>query len=123
MKSDLSQNICSRERYTTFHIAGLLKICTLPPCIFLTATKSYSVFQPHYCKKYLNILIASTFKSIDFEPKTLHVVPDSRLIPAISHLLKFCFNPERGKESWEVSTRFLTEPMLLSKKVDSYIYI
>ena len=65
------------------------------------------------------MLIVSVVKLIDFKPQTASKTPFREPSPAISHLLKFSFSPEKRENTLNVSTRFLTDSKLLRKKVES----
>ena len=56
---------------------------------------------------------------MDFKPQTASKTPFKELYPAISHLMKFAFSPEKRKNTLNVSIRFLTNNKSLRKKVES----
>ena len=64
-------------------------------------------------------MIVPVVKLIDFKPQTASKAPFREPSPAISHLLKFAFSPERREKTVNVSIRFLTDSKLLRKKVES----
>ena len=55
---------------------------------------------------------------MDFNPQTASKTPFREPSPAISHLLKFAFSPEKRENTLNVSIRFLTDNESLSKKVE-----
>ena len=61
----------------------------------------------------------SAVKLKDFKPKTASKTPFREPSPAISHLLKFAFSPEKREKTVNVSIRFLTDSKSLRKKVES----
>ena len=46
---------------------------------------------------------------MDFKPQTASKIPFREPSPAISHLRKFAFSPEKGEKTVNVSIRFLTD--------------
>ena len=68
--------------------------------------------------EHLKILIVSVVKLTDFRPQTASKTPFWEPSPAISHLMKFAFSPEKGENNLNVSIRFLTDNKSLRKKVE-----
>ena len=56
---------------------------------------------------------------MDFNLQTASKTSFREPSPAISHLLKFAFSPEKRENTLNVSIRFLTDNKLLRKKVES----
>ena len=56
---------------------------------------------------------------MDFKPQTASKTHCREPSPAISHLLKFAFSPEKREYTLNVSIRFLTDNESLRKKVQS----
>ena len=56
---------------------------------------------------------------MDFELQTASKTPFKEPSPAISHLLKFAFSPEKREKTVNVSIRFLTDSKSLREKVES----
>ena len=67
--------------------------------------------------EHLKLLIVSIVKLMDFEPQTASKATFREPSPAISHLLKFTFSPEKRENTLNVSIRFLTDNNSLRKKV------
>ena len=63
----------------------------------------------------------SVVKLIDFKLQTASKTPFREPSPAISHLLKFAFSPEKRENTLNVSIRFLTDSQSLRKKVESSV--
>ena len=57
---------------------------------------------------------------MDFKPQTASKIPFREPSPAISHLRKFAFSPEKGEKTVNVSIRFLTDSNSWRKKVESF---
>ena len=53
-----------------------------------------------------------------FKPQTASKTPFREPNPAILHLLKFTFSPEKREYTLNVSIRFLTDNKSLRKKVE-----
>ena len=53
--------------------------------------------MPLYKKGTPKILIVSVVKLMDFKPQTTSKTPFREPSPAILHLLKFAFSPEKGE--------------------------
>ena len=64
-------------------------------------------------------LIVSVVKLMDFKPQTVSKTPFREPSPAISHLLKFTFSPEKSEYTLNVSIRFFTDNKSLRKNVES----
>ena len=56
---------------------------------------------------------------MDFELQTASKTPFKEPSPAISHLLKFAFSPEKREKTANVSIGFLTDSKSLREKVES----
>ena len=56
---------------------------------------------------------------MDFKPQTASKTFFREPSPAISHLRKFAFSPEKRENTLNVSIRFLTDSKSLRKKVES----
>ena len=56
---------------------------------------------------------------MDFKMRAASKTPFREPSPAISHLLKFAFSPEKREKTVNVSIRFLTDSKSLRKKVES----
>ena len=65
-------------------------------------------------------MIVSVAKIMDFKPQTASKTPFREPSPAISHLLKFTFSPEKREYTLNVSIRLLTDNKSLKKKVESF---
>ena len=74
--------------------------------------------MPLYEKWTLKNLTVSGVKLTDFRPQTASKTPFREPSPAISHLLKFVFSPEKRENNLNVSIRFLTDNKSLRKKVE-----
>ena len=57
-------------------------------------------------------------KLIDFKPQTASKTPFREPSPAISHLLKFAFSPEKREKTVNVSISFFTDSKSLRKKLN-----
>ena len=58
-------------------------------------------------------------KLMDFKRQTASEAPFREHSPAISHLLKFAFSPEKRENTFNVSIRFLNDKKPSRKKVES----
>ena len=56
---------------------------------------------------------------MDFKPQTASKTFFREPSPAISHLRKFAFSPEKRENTLNVSVRFLTDSKSLRKKIES----
>ena len=56
---------------------------------------------------------------MDFNPQTTSMTPFREPSPAISHILKFAFSPEKRENTLNMSIRFLTDNESLRKEVES----
>ena len=65
------------------------------------------------------MLIVSVVKVMNFNPQTASKNPFREPSPAISHLLKFAFTPEKRENTLNVSIRFLIDNKSLRKKIES----
>ena len=65
------------------------------------------------------MLTVSVVRLMDFKLRTAFKAPFREPSPAISHLLKFAFNPKKREETVNVPIRFLTDSKSLRKKVES----
>ena len=74
---------------------------------------------PFYEKRMPKILIVSVVKLIDFKPQTASKTPFREPSPAISHLMKFAFSPQKRETTLNVSIRFVTDNKSLRKRVES----
>ena len=74
---------------------------------------------PFYEKRMPKILIVSVVKLIDFKPQTASKTPFREPSPAISHLMKFAFSPQKRETILNVSIRFVTDNKSLRKRVES----
>ena len=61
----------------------------------------------------------SVVKLIDFNPQSVYKTPFREPSPAIWHLLKFAFSPEKIENTLNVSIGILTDNKSLRKKVQS----
>ena len=73
---------------------------------------------PFYEKRMPKILIVSAVKLIDFKPQTASKTPFREPSPAISHLMKFAFSPQKRETTLNVSIRFVTDNKSLRKRVN-----
>ena len=62
----------------------------------------------------------SVVKLMGFKPQTAYKTPFKEPSPAISHLLKFSFSPDKRENTLIVSIRFLTDKKSLTKNVESF---
>ena len=60
-------------------------------------------------------------KLMDFKLQTISKTPFREPSPAISHLVKFAFSPEKREYTLNVSIRFLTDNELLREKIESSV--
>ena len=79
----------------------------------------FTLRVPLYEKWTQKILIVSVAELIDFKPQTAFKTPFREPSPAISHLLKFAFIPEKREYTLNVSIRLLTDNKSLREKVES----
>ena len=56
---------------------------------------------------------------MDFNQQAASKTPFREPSPAISHLLKFAFSPEKRENTLNASIRFLTDNKSLRKKIES----
>ena len=56
---------------------------------------------------------------MDFNPQTASKTPFREPTPAISHLLKFSFSPEKRENTLNVSIRFFIDNKSLREKFES----
>ena len=64
--------------------------------------------------------MVSAIKLMDFKLQTAFKAPFREPSPAVSHLLKFAFSPEKRENTLNVSIIFLTDNKSWRKKVESY---
>ena len=79
----------------------------------------FTVSRKLFCTlRVSKILIVSVVKLMDFKPQTASKTPFREPSPAISHLLKFAFSPEKRENTLNVSIGFLADNKSLRKKLN-----